>query len=88
LPGAILRWEQHSEFTTYTWLLEGTEDASGDAPPATVAAAMAEIGQPGPHLVSIDLHVESGDAPDLARLFDPASLAASQVLNGHATLAT
>ena len=88
LPGAILRWEQHSEFTTYTWLLEGTEGASGDAPPATVAAAMAEIGQPGPHLVSIDLHVESGDAPDLARLFDPASLAASQVLNGHATLAT
>lgn len=88
LPGAILRWEQHSEFTTYTWLLEGSDAARGPAVPNTVAAAMAEIGQPGPHLVSIDLRVESGDAPDLARLFDPASLAASQVLKDHATVAT
>jgi uncharacterized membrane-anchored protein len=49
---------------------------------------MTEIGQPGPHLVSIDLRVESGETPDLATLFDPASLAASQVLNDHATIAT
>ncbi len=88
LPGATLRWEQHSEFTTYTWLLEDAHPAGSDAPPAAVAAAMTEIGQPGPHLVSIDLRVESGDAPHLARLFDPASLAASQVLQNHATIAT
>lgn len=87
LPGATLRWEQHSEFTTYTWLLENADTAHSDALP-TVVAAMSEIGQPGPHLVSIDLRVESGDAPDLAKLFDPASLAASQVLHDHATIAT
>ncbi|MFX8840769.1 DUF3422 family protein, partial [Acinetobacter baumannii] len=50
--------------------------------------AMTGIGQPGPHLVSIDLRVESSDATDLAQLFDPSSLAASQVLGGHATVAT
>ena len=88
LPGAILRWEQHSEFTTYTWLLEGTDVATGGALPDTVTAAMTEIGQPGPHLVSIDLRMASGDMPDLTQSFDPASLAASQVLKGHATIAT
>jgi uncharacterized membrane-anchored protein len=87
-PGAILRWEQHSEFTTYTWLLEGTAATDDSAPPAMIASAMSEIGQPGAHLVSIDLRVESGDMPDLAQLFDPASLAASLVLGGHATVAT
>lgn len=92
-PGAILRWEQHSEFTTYTWLLEGAAGDEGDrsdeaAPPPLIAAAMNEIGQPGAHLVSIDLHVAGGDTPDLARLFDPSSLAASDVLGGHATIAT
>ena len=87
LPGAILRWEQHSEFTTYTWLLEGAT-AEDSTLPAIIANAMTEIGQPGPHLVSIDLRVESSDTPDLAQLFDPSSLAASQVLGGHATVAT
>jgi uncharacterized membrane-anchored protein len=86
-PGAILRWEQHSEFTTYTWLLENTA-AKDSALPTVIASAMTEIGQPGPHLVSIDLRVESGDTPDLAQLFDPSSLAASEVLGGHATIAT
>ena len=88
LPGAILRWEQHSEFTTYTWLLEDADTANGNTLPEFIAAAMTEIGQPGPHLVSIDLRVQSGETPDLATLFDPASLAASQVLNDHATIAT
>ncbi|WP_458759917.1 DUF3422 domain-containing protein [Afipia sp. TerB] len=87
-PGAVLRWEQHSEFTTYTWLLEDDAAAKGAALPDIIASAMSEIGQPGPHLVSIDLRVNGGDVPDLAQLFDPASLAASQVLGGHATIAT
>lgn len=87
LPGAILRWEQHSEFTTYTWLLEGATAEDSELP-AIIADAMTGIGQPGPHLVSIDLRVESNDTPDLAQLFDPSSLAASQVLGGHATVAT
>ncbi|KQW21886.1 hypothetical protein ASC80_00265 [Afipia sp. Root123D2] len=87
-PDAILRWEQHSEFTTYTWLLENGAAGNGTALPTIVASTMTEIGQPGAHLVSIDLQVSSGSAPDLAQLFDPSSLAASEVLDGHATVAT
>jgi uncharacterized membrane-anchored protein len=87
-PGAVLRWEQHSEFTTYTWILDGA-DGAGPHPPAIVASTMAQIGQPGPHLVSIDLRLEAPDpARDITQALDPASLAASQVLGGHASIAT
>ena len=47
--------------------------------------------QPGPHLVSVDLHLISGlkDADiQLEALFDPLSLAASQAANGKAIVAT
>jgi uncharacterized membrane-anchored protein len=87
-PGAVLRWEQHSELTTYTWLLDDAAATDDSTLPAVIASAMTGIGQPGAHLVSIDLRVNSGDTPDLAQLFDPASLAASEVLGGHATIAT
>jgi uncharacterized membrane-anchored protein len=87
-PGAVLRWEQHSEFTTYTWIIEGAALDPQAPAPAIVASTMAGIGQPGLHLVSIDLHLDSHQYIDIARLFDPFSLAASQVLEGHATIAT
>jgi uncharacterized membrane-anchored protein len=87
-PGAMLRWEQHSEFTTYTWILEGAAQNQQGSPPAIVASTMARIGQPGPHLVSIDLQLGGHDHIDIAQAFDPFSLAASQVVNGHATIAT
>ncbi|MDP3318165.1 MAG: DUF3422 domain-containing protein, partial [Bosea sp. (in: a-proteobacteria)] len=45
--------------------------------------------QPGPHLVSADLHLmPAAVEPDLGALFDPASLAASLVDNGGAIAAT
>jgi uncharacterized membrane-anchored protein len=88
-PGAVLRWEQHSEFTTYTWILDAEMDPSATCLPTAVASTMARLGQPGPHLVSIDLQLGAPDpARDIAQTFDPASLAASQVLGGHATIAT
>jgi uncharacterized membrane-anchored protein len=88
-PDAVLRWEQHSEFTTYTWILDADTEHASSRLPATVASTMAHLGQPGPHLVSIDLRLNTPDpAHDIAHAFDPASLAASQVLNGHATIAT
>jgi uncharacterized membrane-anchored protein len=87
-PDATLRWEQHSEFTTYTWVLEGTAQDIGRVPPAIVAATMARIGQPGPHLVSIDLQLTGETGIDIAANFDSYSLAASRVVNGHATIAT
>lgn len=88
-PGAVLRWEQHSEFTTYTWIVDAEADRSASHLPAIVASTMTRLGQPGPHLVSIDLRLDAPDAArDIAHGFDPASLAASQVLGGHATIAT
>ena len=87
LDGATLRWEQHSEFTTYTWEL-----ASGPAPfepPASaLAAPMSEVPQPGPVLVAADLHLLSGASPALETLFDPASLAAAETGNAEALFAT
>src|SRR5436190_19069974 len=54
----MLRWEQHSEFTTYTWEL--TTDA-GAAPfhpeAASLASPMGLLPQPGPLLAAIDLHL-------------------------------
>src|SRR3974390_2700856 len=57
--GTVLRWEQHSEFTTYTWELSA--DCTPFHPPAVaVAAPMAELPQPGPVLVALDLHLVVG----------------------------
>ncbi|HEV7335037.1 MAG TPA: DUF3422 domain-containing protein [Bosea sp. (in: a-proteobacteria)] len=82
-----LRWEQHSEFTTYSWELPG----NGSTPFAPGSNAlphhMLELPQPGPHLVAVDLHLlPQRAAPPLEEIFDPASLAASLV-DGEAGLA-
>lgn len=77
-----LRWEQHSEFTTYTWELPcGPLPLASEPfqPPAsTLASPMALVPQPGPLLAAVDLHLldngpVSPDAP-----FDRTSLAAAQ----------
>ena len=50
LGGSVLRWEQHSEFTTYTWELpaEAPEAAPFHPSAATLASPMASLPQPGP----------------------------------------
>src|SRR5438552_3189018 len=68
-----LRWEQHSEFTTYTWELpsEMPDGAPFHPAAATLAGPMGLVPQPGPVLVAVDLHLvaETGKiAPE--RLFD------------------
>ena len=87
----ILRWEQHSEFTTYTW--EMPADPGGipfhpDA--ASLATPMRLVPQPGPLLVAVDLHLLAEDAPRTApeRLFDHASLAVAENSDGAAVYAT
>src|SRR5262249_56924375 len=85
-----LRWEQHSEFTTYTWELP-SEPAGVPFHPAASALAspMSLVPQPGPLLVAIDLHLVAGSdniAPE--RLFDRASLAAAENSDGTALYAT
>ena len=84
-----LRWEQHSEFTTYTWQKRG-----GGAQPFVPAAPdharmMRLLPQPGPLLVSADLHFIPAGAPfSLEEIFDPASLATCGAGNGAAVAAT
>lgn len=87
----ILRWEQHSEFTTYTW--EMPADPGGvpfhpDA--ASLAAPMQLVPQPGPLLVAVDLHLLAENPPRTTpeRLFDRASLAVAENSDGVATYAT
>ncbi len=91
IGGTALRWEQHSEFTTYTWELPAEGAHAPFDPPATgLAAAMALVPQPGPLMVAVDLHLladpESRLAPE--RLFDRASLAAAENSDGTALYAT
>lgn len=83
-----LRWEQHSEFTTYSWELPGT--TTPFLPPTgALPHGMRALPQPGPHLVSADLHLlPQQPGLDLEALFDSASLAASQVDNAGAVAAT
>jgi uncharacterized membrane-anchored protein len=93
-----LRWEQHSEFTTYTWELPSggfPADAVPFHPPAvTLASPMGLLPQPGPLLVAVDLHLvakaTAGATPEklAERLFDQASLAAAETGDGAALYAT
>ena len=59
--GFVLRWEGHSEFTTYTFEIPG-----GTTPFEPAAAGflhlMQQVPQPGPLLVMVDLHVLPADA--------------------------
>jgi uncharacterized membrane-anchored protein len=92
--GTALRWEQHSEFTTYTWELSAEGLAAGAAPfhpPASaIAAPMGLVPQPGPVLAALDLHLLAGGAESVGpeRLFDRASLAVFESGDGTALVAT
>ncbi|MDB5653696.1 MAG: hypothetical protein JWQ94_1309 [Tardiphaga sp.] len=87
----ILRWEQHSEFTTYTWEMPADPGGIPFHPEAgAIASPMRLVPQPGPLLVAIDLHLLAEDSPRTApeRLFDRASLAVAENSDGAAIYAT
>lgn len=87
----VLRWEQHSEFTTYTWEMPS---APGGLPfhpsAATLASPMRFVAQPGPLLVAVDLHLmaDDGERTSPERLFDKTSLAMAENSDGAAVYAT
>jgi uncharacterized membrane-anchored protein len=83
-----LRWEQHSEFTTYTWELPSEIEGPFHPPATMLAGPMGLVPQPGPVLVATDLHLiaDARIAPE--RLFDRASLAAAENSDGTALYAT
>lgn len=90
LDGATLRWEQHSEFTTYTWELPSAGATPFQPAAAALAAPMAGLPQPGPLLVALDLHLLAEKKKKIAvdRLFDRASLAVAENSDGAALFAT
>lgn len=89
LGDGALRWEQHSEFTTYSWELPSTGQEPFSPAPSLLPQGMRELPQPGPHLVSADLHLLPERAgPPLDGLFDPASLTAALADGAAAIVAT
>jgi uncharacterized membrane-anchored protein len=89
LADCSLRWEQHTEFTTYSWGFSSKDKLPFDTPPTKYMQIMNVLPQPGPHLVSIDLHYLQGKPTNSWRsVFDASSLAACQTLDGTAITAT
>ena len=87
----MLRWEQHSEFTTYTWELPADAGAAPFHPAAaSLASPMGLLPQPGPLLAAIDLHLIAEGAEKISpeRVFDRASLAVAENSDGTALYAT
>ena len=90
--GAILlRWEQHSEFTTFTWIW--SREASAQPFGATheeLAPLVRALPQVGQLLVAVRLEVEqTADAPMRAeQLFEKSSLAMAKVRSGPAVVAS
>jgi uncharacterized membrane-anchored protein len=88
LGATALRWEQHSEFTTYTWELPSAGSAPFHPAVTSVAAPMGLVPQPGPVLVAVDLHLTADTNAAPERLFDRASLAVAENSDGTALYAT
>lgn len=86
---STVQWEQHTEFTTYTWELATSnahpfENVAGD-----VEIGMNKISQPGPLLVAIDLHlVAAGILTNVEAIFEHSSLAMARVDRNSALIAT
>jgi uncharacterized membrane-anchored protein len=88
----VLRWEQHSEFTTLTWIRGDTEKASrqfgaiGDE----LSAMIGSLPQAGQLLVAVKLEVEqtSTAVQRAEQLFERTSLAMVPVRSGPAIVAS
>lgn len=98
LAPAVLRWERHGEFVTYTWefpqeINAGANEAERIAfrPDAgDLSRVMRMLPQPGPLLVAVDLDIlpEASVGDSWRYLFGPSELAASEVADGAAIVAT
>ena len=90
LGGAVMRWEQHSEFTTYTWELPSETRVPFQPAAAALQTPMAALPQPGPLIVALDLHLlpDAETGASAGTLFDRASLAVAENTEGDALFAT
>lgn len=90
LDGVLLKWEQHTEFVSYTWISDQAEapvfqgalaatlddDWLANAPGKLIAAAEVEL------ISAPSADLTKALTPELMVQFDPESLAASLILNG------
>lgn len=83
LDGAALRWEQHTEFTTYTWEVRDTHIEG-----AARNAWMRKLPQPGPLMCCVDLRLVPEAGADLEPWFTTAALAMSQADEDAAVIAS
>lgn len=89
LGDARLRWEQHAEFTTYTWEIARADRGTFEREVGSFAATLKQVEPPGPIIVAVDLHlVSAGEGAEPTSVFAPSSLAASVVSDGKAVAAT
>lgn len=91
LSATSLRWEQHSEFTTYTWEISAADNDPPFTPAATgLLSKLQQLPPPGSLLVAIDLHLLPQQEPAIAieRYFDRPSLAIAENADGKAIYAT
>ncbi|MBL8568874.1 MAG: DUF3422 domain-containing protein [Phreatobacter sp.] len=89
-PTSHLRWERHSEFSTYGWDVPAPGGDPFHWPLAEPSPVGVSIDPPGPLLVAIDLAlVRAADLPPgWHDLFDPASLCISALKDETALIAT
>jgi uncharacterized membrane-anchored protein len=89
----MLRWEQHSEFATFTWIRSNADGVAarrfGDVD-ETLQSLIGALPQAGRLLVAIKLEVEEAQSPDerAAQLFDRNSLAMVTVKSGAGVVAS
>ncbi|WP_287306744.1 DUF3422 family protein [Mesorhizobium sp.] len=89
LDHGILRWEQHTEFTSYSWRTSVGHGSKEGGAVTEFAEIIGRIPQPGRHLASIEVLVATPEeAPDLEAIFLQESLCAMSAENGQAVIAT
>jgi uncharacterized membrane-anchored protein len=82
VAGGRLRWEQHSEFTTYTWEFAGSAPATEDR-----TEWMRRLPQPGPLVACVDLRLTAGPQIEVERWFEVPTPAMSYADEGAAIIA-
>lgn len=86
---SAVRWEQHAEFTTYTWELTSLDKTPFARPAGDLQKAMLQLPQPGPLMVAADLHLLApAEGEEWRKVFDPAGLVAGETEAGDALVAT
>jgi len=92
IGSVLLRWEQHSEFATFTWILDGADKAPRQFGEISdeLSAMIGSLSQGGELLVAVKLEVEQTSAAveRAEQLFERTSLAMVPVKNGPAIVAS